>query len=79
MLFNKLFNNIFGKKEVTVQLAENVKLTVIPTTGGVNATIVEMGEVFIRRERAYFATLDDLAKSLSLTDNAIIRKLSKAF
>ena len=74
----KLFN-IFGKKSVTVALDTNVRLTVIPVTGGVNAVLSEMGEVFSRQERCYFATCDDLVRSLGLTDDKIIKKLSKAF
>ena len=74
-----ILNNIFGKKSVTVALDTNVRLTVIPTVGGVNATIVEMGDMFIRNERCYFASLSDLVRSLNLTDDHIIKKLSKAF
>ena len=77
-MFNKLFN-IFGKKSVTVQLDANVQLTVEPTTGGAYATLEERGEYFDRTERAFFATCDDLARSLRLTDKCVIRKLSKAF
>jgi hypothetical protein len=77
-MFN-ILNNLFGKKTVTIDLASNVKLTVIPTVGGVNATIVEMGDMFIRNERCYFASLSDLVRSLNLTDDHIIKKLSKAF
>lgn len=76
-MFN-LFNNIF-KRTVTVQLDSNVKLTVEPVTGGANAIIVENGDIFTRRETCYFATCDELIKSLRLTDEKIIRKLSKAF
>ena len=75
MLFN-LFNS---KKTVTVQLDRNVKLALTPTVGGVNAELTETTDMFLRQERAFFATLDDLVKSLGLTDNVIIRKLSKAF
>lgn len=78
-MFNKLFNNLFGKKEVTVNLAANVQLTVIPVTGGVNATLSENTGMFLRQERAFFASLSDLIKSLKLTDEKIIGKLSKAF
>ena len=74
----KLFN-IFGKKSVTVQLDRNVTLKVEPTIGGCHATLTERGEYFDRSEKAYFASCDDLVKSLGLTDNVIIRKLSKAF
>jgi hypothetical protein len=75
-----LFSNIFKtKKTVTINLDKNVQLTVVPVCGGVNATIVEMGEMFTRTERAFFSTIDELTRSLSLTDNAVIRKLSKAF
>jgi hypothetical protein len=74
-----MFNLFSKKKTVTIDLASNVKLTVIPTVGGVNATIVEMGEIFSRQERCYFASLSDLVRSLNLTDDQIIRKLSKAF
>ena len=77
-MFSKLFN-IFGKKEVTVNLAANVQLTVIPVTGGVNATLSETVGMFRRQERCYFSSLNDLTKSLGLTDNVIIEKLSKAF
>jgi len=74
----KLFN-IFNRKEVTVQLDSNVKLTVEPVVGGVNAVLIENGDIFVRRETCYFATCDELIKSLRLTDEKIIRKLSKAF
>ena len=78
-MFN-LFKNILNRKsEVTVQLDSNVQLTVEPTTGGVNAVLTETGDIFTRTERAFFATLDDLCDSLRLTDDRIIRKLSKAF
>lgn len=77
-MFN-MFNIFRNKKEVTVQLNETTKLTVTSTTGGVNATIVEMGEVFIRNERAFFSSLNELVNSLGLTDDRIVRKLSKAF
>ena len=74
------FKNIFKtKKTVTINLDKNVQLTVIPVTGGVNATLTEMGEIFSRQERCYFASLSDLTRSLNLTDDQIIRKLSKAF
>ena len=77
-MFNirNLFNH---KSEVTVNLASNVSLTLVPVTGGVNATLTEMGEIFSRQEKAYFASLEELTKSLKLTDGKIIRKLSKAF
>ena len=76
-----LFSNIFKtKKTVTINLAENVRLTVTPATaGGVYATLSETGEFFNRTEKAYFITLRDLVKSLRLTDDRIIKKLSKAF
>ena len=75
MLFN-LFNK---KTVVTVNLDANVTLKVEPVTGGVNATLTEMGDIFIRRESAFFASLEDLTRSLRLSDNRIIGKLSKAF
>ena len=77
----KLFNNIFGKKKtVSVKLAPNVSLTLTPATaGGVHAVLKENIDIFTRSERCYFATLNDLVSSLRLTDNVIIRKLSKAF
>ena len=72
--------NLFNKKTVvTVNLAENVKLTVTPTAGGVHAVLAETTDMFLRQEKAFFATVEDLAKSLGLTDEKIIRKLSKAF
>ena len=80
IMFNKLFNNLFGKKTVVVALDKNVKLTVEPAVGGgARATLEENGAVFTRRETCWFANINDLAKSLTLTDDALIRKLSKAF
>ena len=84
-LINKeliMFNlfNIFGKKEVTIQLDANVKLTVTPAVaGGAHAAIVEMGDIFCRQERCYFGTVEELIGALRLTDEKIIKKLSKAF
>ena len=75
----KLFNNIFGKKEVTVDLAANVQLTVTPVVGGVNAVLIENGDIFVRRETAFFGNLHELVSSLGLSDDVIVRKLSKAF
>ena len=77
-MFNirNLFNH---KSEVTVNLASNVSLTLVPVTGGVNATLTENTGMFIRNERCYFASLSDLVSSLRLTDDRVIRKLSKAF
>ena len=78
-MFN-LFKNILNhKKEVTVKLDTNATLTVTPAAGGVNAVLTETGEMFTRTERAFFSTVDDLVKSLRLTDSEIIRKLAKAF
>ena len=77
-MFNKLFN-IFNRKEVTVQLESNVSLTLVPAAGGVNAVLTETGEMFTRTERAFFASLSDLTRSLNLTDDAIVKKLAKAF
>ena len=74
-----IFKTIFGKKEVTVDLDTNVRLTIIPVTGGVNAVLSENTGIFTRTEKAFFASLSDLIKSLKLTDETIIRKLSKAF
>ena len=72
--------NIFNRKTVvTVDLDTNVRLTVEPTVGGVNAVLTETGEMFTRNERCYFATLNDLCDSLRLTDDQIVKKLSKAF
>ena len=74
--------NIFNRKssKVTVNLAENVKLTVIPVTSGVvYAVLYKYDGIFTRQEHEWFATLDDLVRSLNLTDDVIIRKLSKAF
>ena len=76
-MFSKLFN-IF-KRTITVNLTPNVSLTLVPVCGGVNATLTEMGDMFTRQEKAYFASCDDLIKSLRLTDEKIIKKLSKAF
>lgn len=74
----KLFN-IFGKKSVTVQLDDTTSLVLKPTVGGANAVLTTTSGVFVRTERAFFATLSDLTRSLRLTDDALIRKLSKAF
>ena len=74
----KLFN-IFGKKSVTVQLDDTTSLVLKPTVGGANAVLTTTSGVFVRTERAFFASVDELTKSLSLTDDVIIRKLSKAF
>jgi hypothetical protein len=74
-----IFNLFNRKKTIVINLDSNVRLTVVPTTGGVNATLEERGEYFDRSERAFFATLSDLVRSLRLTDDALIRKLSKAF
>ena len=75
-----LFSNIFGKKEVSVDLDTNVRLTVIPVTGGVvYAVLYKYDGIFTRQEHEWFTTLDDLVGSLNLTDETIIRKLSKAF
>ena len=73
--------NLFNSKKtvVTVNLDANVTLKVEPVCGGVNATIVEVGDIFTRTERAYFSTVEELIGSLNLTDDRIIRKLSKAF
>ena len=75
MLFN-LFNS---KKTVTVQLDRNVKLALTPTVGGVNAELTETTDMFLRQERCYFSSLEELTRSLRLTDDRVIRKLSKAF
>ena len=74
----KLFNNLF-KKSVTVDLDSNVSLTLEPTVGGVNAILEENGDIFCRREKAFFGTVEELIRSLRLTDEEIIKKLSKAF
>jgi hypothetical protein len=74
-----ILNNIFGKKSVTVALDTNVRLTVIPVTGGVNAVLSENTGIFTRTEKAFFASLSDLTRSLNLTDDAIVKKLAKAF
>ena len=77
MLFSNIFNR---KKTTTIKLDTNVSLTLVPAAGGgVHATLSEMGEYFSRQEKAYFASLEELTKSLKLTDGKIIRKLSKAF
>ena len=79
IMFN-MFNLFNKKKTVVVNLASNVKLTVVPAVaGGARATLEEMGDIFTRREQAYFATLEELTNSLQLSDNVIIGKLSKAF
>ena len=75
-----IFKNILNRKsKVTVNLEENVKLTVIPVCGGIYAVLYKYDGIFTRQEHAYFATLSDLCDSLRLTDDRIIRKLSKAF
>ena len=77
-----MFNlfNLFNRKSVTINLDRNVKLTLVPAAGGgANATLSEMGEVFSRQERCWFASVDEIVSSLRLTDKKIIRKLSKAF
>ena len=78
-MFNTI-RNLFGKKEVSVNLDANVKLTVAPAAGGgARATLEEMGDIFTRTERCYFGTVEELIMSLKLTDEKIIKKLSKAF
>ena len=75
--FKNIFNN---KKEVSINLDANVKLTVTPAAGGgARATLEEMGDIFTRTERCYFSTIDELITSLRLTDEKIVKKLSKAF
>ena len=81
MFFKKLFNR---KKEVVcVWLAENVHLTVTPAVaikgGGAYAVLQIRGEFINRTEKAYFITIRDLVRSLGISDEAMIRKLSKAF
>ena len=71
--------NLFGKKTVTVKLDETTSLVVKPTTGGVNAELTTTSGMFIRNERAFFSSCEELTRSLMLTDETIIRKLSKAF
>ena len=73
------FKNIFKRTVVTVNLDANVTQKVEPVCGGVNAILSERGDIFDRTERAYFSSLEDLIRSLRLTDDVIIRKLSKAF
>ena len=70
--------NLF-KKTVVVNLTSNTQLTLIPTTGGVNAVLVEHGDIFTRTEKCFFSTVEELVSSLNLTDDHIVRKLSKAF
>ena len=75
-----LFNLFKTKKTVVVALDKNVKLTVEPAVGGgARATLTETVGIFNRSEHCYFATCDELIKSLRLTDEKIVRKLSKAF
>jgi len=74
----KLFN-IFGKKSVTVALDDTTSLVLKPTVGGANAVLTTTSGVFVRTERAFFSSCDELIKSLRLTDDALIRKLAKAF
>ena len=72
--------NIFNRKsEVTVQLDDTTSLVLKPTVGGANAVLTITSGIFVRTERAFFSSCDELIKSLSLTDDRIIRKLSKAF
>ena len=78
-MFNLFKNILNSKKTVTINLDANVSLTVMPTTGGVNAVLTETGDIFIRRETAYFSSIDELIGALRLSDETIIRKLSKAF
>ena len=78
-MFNLFKNILNSKKTVTINLDANVSLTLVPTTGGVHAVLSESGDIFTRTERAFFGSLDDLVKSLRLTDDRVIRKLSKAF
>ena len=78
-MLNKLLNIFGSKKTVTVKLDTNVSLTLVPAVGGVNAVLTETGEMFTRTERAFFSTVEELIKSLGLTDDQIVRKLSKAF
>lgn len=77
-MFNKLFN-IFNRKEVTVQLDDTTSLVLKPTVGGANAVLTTTSGVFVRTERAFFSSCDELIKSLNLTDDAIVKKLAKAF
>ena len=76
-----MFNlfNLFSRKIVSVDLASNVRLTVTPKVGGVMATLIEDTGMFLRQERCYFSTIDELITSLRLTDEKIVKKLSKAF
>ena len=74
-----IFKTIFGKKEVTVQLDDTTSLVLKPTVGGANAVLTTTSGVFVRTERAFFSSCDELIKSLRLTDDRVIRKLSKAF
>jgi len=72
--------NLFNKKTVvTIDLDETTKLVVKPTTGGVNAELTTTSGMFIRNERAFFSSCGELVNSLRLTDERIIKKLSKAF
>jgi len=74
----KLFN-IFNRKEVTVQLDDTTSLVLKPTVGGANAVLTTTSGVFVRTERAFFGSLEELTRSLRLTDDAIVKKLAKAF
>ena len=75
----KLFNIFNSKRTVSIQLDRNVQLTVTPTAGGVHAVLTEDTGMFRRQEKAFFATLEDLTRSLRISDESIARKLSKAF
>lgn len=75
-----IFKTIFNRKsEVTVKLDNDTKLVVKPTTGGANAELTTTSGVFVRTERAFFSSCDELIKSLRLTDERIVKKLAKAF
>ena len=74
-----MFNLFNRKSEVTVQLDDTTSLVLKPTVGGANAVLTTTSGIFVRTERAFFATCDELVSSLQLTDNVIIKKLSKAF
>ena len=80
-MFSNIFNSNSRKTTVVVNLDRNVKLTLVPVDGGegVDAVLTEVRGVFERREKAYFLELDELVKALKLTDDDLIRKLSKAF
>jgi hypothetical protein len=41
--------------------------------------LIERGDIFTRRETAFFGNLRELTSSLRISDDVIIRKLSKAF